>query len=330
MPFYTKSELLQVLDKLGITLDKNRGQCFLVDENFVNFIIGQLDDSQKNIESLLEIGSGLGTLSDKLVQKAEKTVFIDNDKKIIQFLRDKLKKKYPDRSIQLIDFKKEDQTKVETKINRPYYSKKNNVLLINGDILEIPFPNVDKIIGNIPYQISAPLIFKLIHEWNFQNAILMVQKEFAKRLTANVNSSDYSRVSAATNLFLDIEVIRNVNRNCFYPVPRVTSSLISIYPKNTLDQSSVEFQLKTDYLDFLRGVLAYKNKNLKNCIKYYFEREENASDRFPHLAKMIHNKKERKKYPIFREKLRSLAPKTIFQVMKYGVQGDEEDLLLFE
>ena len=198
MPFFVKSELLAILGRLNIRLDKMRGQCYLVDRNIVNILLQHADlDPQKDI--VAEIGSGLGTLSDFLIESTKKTFLIESDKKIVNFLKEHFEAKYP------IHFMSENKSSC------PALDRENEkVVILHRDVLKTPFPCVNKIIGNIPYQISAPIIFKLIEEWNFEKAILMVQQEFADRLTASLNSPKYSRLSAATSLFLEVKKLHQV------------------------------------------------------------------------------------------------------------------------
>ena len=93
MPFYSKRQLLDKLRELNIRLDKNRGQCYLIDENIANFILREVEiDENKDI--IMEIGSGLGTLSNSLVKRGKKAYLLDNDEKITNFLYNNLKSDY--------------------------------------------------------------------------------------------------------------------------------------------------------------------------------------------------------------------------------------------
>src|SRR6056297_1510446 len=317
MPFYTKTELTDIVRKIGIRLDKRRGQCFLIDKNIVDIIIDAANLEKEN-DRVLEIGSGLGTLSDRMVKKTQKTILIDNDQKILEFLS----AHFSDLSPRIIDLEKINDNEEQISI-----CAENDLVIVKGDILKYPIPDVNKVIGNIPYQISAPLIFKLLEEWNFTMVLLMVQKEFAERLTAEVNSSNYSRLAASTRLYFHIEKIHDVSNSCFYPQPRVTSTIISIRARKSLkDRNNSENIYKDEYLSFLNGIFPYKNKNLKNCVKYYLEREPQAREIFKYFERIIDDQDFRKQFPVFREKLRALSPKTLFKVMQAGREGNFEEL----
>ena len=114
-------------------------------------------------DTILEVGPGLGILTTRLAEQAKKVIAIEADAKLAAYLRDVL----PD-----------------------------NVELIEGDALKVPFPPFDKFVSNIPYSISSPLIFKLL-EHDFQRAAVMLQKEFADRMVARPNTDDYSASQSA-------------------------------------------------------------------------------------------------------------------------------------
>ncbi|MEM3675457.1 MAG: 16S rRNA (adenine(1518)-N(6)/adenine(1519)-N(6))-dimethyltransferase RsmA [Thermoplasmataceae archaeon] len=101
-----------------------------------------------------------------------------------------------------------------------------------GNFLEFPPGGFDGIAGNIPYMISSKIIFRL-RDFRFKAAVLMVQEEFAKRLTAKYGTKDYSRLTVNSNLFFDISVVRKVSKGSFYPVPGVDSAVVRIVPKET-------------------------------------------------------------------------------------------------
>ena len=142
-----------ILNQHGITLNKNLGQNYLIDKNKRNQIIG-FGDVDKN-DVVLEIGTGIGTLTIELAKKAKKVIAIEQDENICKILTKRLKDE-----------------------------KIDNVELINDDALKVDFPKFNKIISNLPYQISSPITFKFL-EYDFDLAILMYQKEFADRMNGS-------------------------------------------------------------------------------------------------------------------------------------------------
>jgi len=318
VPFYSKRQLLPKLRELNIRLDKKRGQCYLIDQNIANFIIKEVEiDGNKDV--ILEIGSGLGTLSDSLIKRGKKVYLIDNDEKISKFLFTHLKSNY---KVELIRFSSDP-------IDFEQFTNVRGII-INGDAIKIPFPEVTKIVGNIPYQISAPLIFKIIDSWDINKlnkCILMVQDDFANRLIANVNSKNYSRISAAVGLYLNIKKIKIVPSSCFFPKPHITSVIIELTAKNSLLADSPENLYRKDYLSFLRGVFPFKNKSLRNAISFFLKNDEDAVTKFKYFKEIIKNPEL---FPFINKKLRRFSPQQLFNLMLYGTTGKNEILKEFE
>ncbi|MHA2002329.1 MAG: rRNA adenine N-6-methyltransferase family protein, partial [Promethearchaeota archaeon] len=146
MPFFSKPELQDQLVQLGIRLDKKRGQCFLIDENIIRLTVKNANLRLKQ-DIVIEIGPGLGPLSDYLIEQSKRVFLIEFDKKIAQFLFSYYKSQFQHESqvLFLEDPKKKDYQ------NLPEDCK---VIIIHGDALKVPFPRATKIVSNIPYQIS--------------------------------------------------------------------------------------------------------------------------------------------------------------------------------
>ena len=144
-----------ILNKNNIRLNTKLGQNYLIDENKRNQIINFGKLSKNDV--VLEIGSGIGTLTLELASKASKVIAIEQDEKIYKILN----KRIEDNDI-------------------------DNVELINDDALNVDFPKFNKIISNLPYQISSPITFKFL-DYDFDLAILMYQKEFANRMFVKLN-----------------------------------------------------------------------------------------------------------------------------------------------
>ena len=94
------------------------------------------------------------------------------------------------------------------------------------------FKTKKRIFGNLPYYVSSPIIFKLINEELFYEAIIMVQKELALRLVAKDNTKDYSRMSVMAQTFCDVEINMNISKNIFNPKPKVESNIVTLKEKN--------------------------------------------------------------------------------------------------
>ncbi|MHA1672971.1 MAG: 16S rRNA (adenine(1518)-N(6)/adenine(1519)-N(6))-dimethyltransferase RsmA [Promethearchaeota archaeon] len=307
MPFFSRSELLALQHTLGIKLDKSRGQCYLIDKNVIEIII---DFSNLNplSDSILEIGAGLGILSDYLIQNSSHVFLVENDKKIANFLQEEYSKHYDCKLIDLI--KNYDLGEA------PIYNNPSKVNIILGDALKIPLPPVTRIVSNIPYQISAPLLFRLMNEWHFDQVNLMVQEEFAKRLVAPPNSSNYSRLAASVGLYFDICLDHLVRPTSFFPPPRINSRLISITRKEKSPDFELKWLYRKDFLEFLRAIFPYKNKSIRNSVRLGFKKYPILLQKLPRLSELIEHPEN---FPNSQKKTRSFSVEELFQIFIYGI-----------
>lgn len=219
-----------ILNQNGIKLNKNLGQNYLIDKNkrdqIINF--GNID---KN-DVILEIGTGIGTLTIELAKKARKVIAIEQDSKICGILAKRI----------------EDE-------------KIDNVELINDDALNVEFPKFNKIISNLPYQISSPITFKFL-DYDFDLAILMYQKEFADRMNGEVGTKNYSRLSAMLYFKCNVEKLTDVSQESFIPKPKIDSSVVRLTPKETRI-SDEDFNV---YSKFTKALFQHRNKKIRNAL----------------------------------------------------------------
>lgn len=231
-----------ILNKYNIKLNKNLGQNYLIDRNKRDQIIDFGNITKKDI--LLEIGPGIGTLTCELSSKAKKVIAIEQDPTIFDILEERLEN--------------ENITNVE---------------LINDDALNVDFPEFNKIISNLPYQISSPITFKFL-EYDFDTAILMYQKEFANRMKGKVGTKDYSRLSAMLYFKCEVELLTNVSAESFIPKPKVDSTVIKLSPKipefeGELSKLAISEINEADfkvYSKFTKALFQHKNKKARNAL----------------------------------------------------------------
>ena len=185
---------------------KSLGQNFLIDQNILQKIVNTVSINSNS--EILEIGPGTGNLTNYLIKKNPKKIFvIEKDSELSFFLHEKFK----------------------DKIN-----------IINEDVLKISEDLISKqkliVFGNLPYNISTKILSKWIISTNksfwFSKLILMFQKEVADRIISEINTSDYGRLSILSNWKLDIKKIMNISPNSFFPKPKIESSLLIFSPKN--------------------------------------------------------------------------------------------------
>ena len=235
---------------------KKWGQNFLVDNNLLEKIINNVKiDSNKNV---LEIGPGQGALSEKLVGICNELHMVEIDRDLIAILKQ--------------------------------HNKLSQAEIINQDILKVDLPALDienpVVVGNIPYNITSPIVFWLIKylaSWN--RAYLMVQKELAQRLTAKIGTKDYSRLTVMTSLYFDIKICFLISPNVFLPKPKVQSAFIEIIKKENSSHHDINLKSFDQVVrmafnqrrKMLRNSLSSLNIDIKNCAIDFTERPEQLS-----------------------------------------------------
>ena len=219
-----------ILNEHGIKLNKNLGQNYLIDKNKRDQIINFGNVTKEDV--VLEIGTGIGTLTIELAKKAKKVIAIEQDEKICKILAKRLKDE-----------------------------KIDNVKLINDDALKVEFPKFNKIISNLPYQISSPITFKFLN-YDFDLAILMYQKEFASRMNGKVATKNYSRLSAMLYFKCNVEKLTEVSNESFIPKPQIDSTVVKLTPKeNTISED--DFKV---YSKFTKALFQHRNKKIRNAL----------------------------------------------------------------
>ena len=218
-------------------LKKKYGQNFLIDKNILSKIKNLID---KNSLKILEIGPGDGRLTDEILnKKPKKLTLIEIDKDLIPNLSKK-------------------------------YSQFDFINIINADILKEKIQtDFDLIISNLPYNISSQILVKISLLDNIPNKLIfMFQKEFAQRLLdKKINS-----INSLINCFYKINFNFNISRNCFRPVPKIDSSILTFHKKQ---KPLIELHETEKFIEFKRILFSHKRKSLKNSLKDF-----NISDDF--------------------------------------------------
>ena len=219
-----------ILNENGIKLNKNLGQNYLIDKNKRDQIINFGNINKEDV--ILEIGTGIGTLTIELAKKAKKVIAIEQDENICKILAKRLKDE-----------------------------KIDNVELLNEDALNVEFPKFNKIISNLPYQISSPITFKFL-DYDFDLAVLMYQKEFANRMNGKVGTKNYSRLSAMLYFKCDVEKLTYVSSESFIPKPKIDSTVVKLTPKEN-KISEEDFKI---YSKFTKALFQHRNKKIRNAL----------------------------------------------------------------
>lgn len=234
MKLYKPSDLLSYLSSLGASPKKGFSQNFLIDKNIIDRILRDADVQQG--DCILEIGPGPGALTDALLETGAVVYAIEKDPLFAQGLR---------------------------KRNHP------NLHIIEGDFLELDLPHEIrfKVVANLPYNITTPIFEKLFRLGSqIISMTVMVQKEFADRIFAQKDTKEYGSLTLFVELYADIVHRFTVSPNCFYPPPKVTSSVITlaIHHKpapNNLNQ-------------IIRHCFTKRRKMIRVCLKDLFSQKQ--------------------------------------------------------
>ena len=211
------------------------GQNFLSDSNLIDKIVKILDINKN--DSVLEIGPGDGLLTEKIFSKVKEMAIVEIDPLLVKHL-----------SIR---------------------SDLAGIKIIHGDILmqdihKIPIKNPVRVIGNIPYNITSSIIFWLIEQLDYwEDVHIMLQKEVADRLIAEVGTKQYSRLTVIVGVYINIELCFKIAPDVFYPKPKVDSAIVRFTKKETPIISDVEF-LKFNQI--VKAAFSKRRKMLRNSL----------------------------------------------------------------
>ena len=236
-----KKETFFLLDKYGIRADKSLGQNFLVNQEAIDGIV-DASGVTKN-DYVIEIGPGLGTLTNELLQKAGFVTCIELDKRMIDILNDR-------------------------------FSLFDNFELINDDVLKVDLQELIsinlqkyklqrvKIVANLPYYITTPIIMKLLEErLNIDTITVMIQKEVAQRLTAKPGTTDSGAITYSIYYYTEPQINLQVGKSSFIPAPKVDSSVITM---KLLKEPRVQVKNEELLFRIIKASFMQKRKTLVN------------------------------------------------------------------
>ena len=232
-----------IMKKYNIRANKNLGQNFLINEEVVKNIVGCSNIEKEDL--VIEIGPGLGTLTKYLLEKAGKVICIELDTKMLQILEDR-------------------------------FSLYNNFELINNDVLKVDLKNIIKkekeegkiknvkIVANLPYYITTPIIMKLLEEeLELESITVMIQKEVADRLVATPGEKNTGAITYSVYYYADSEAIMEVPNSSFIPEPEVTSKVIKL---NIRKEPAVKPKDKEKMFKIIKYAFMQKRKTLLNSL----------------------------------------------------------------
>ena len=212
---------------------KRFGQNFLQDENILNKIVREINPQPDDL--IIEIGPGYGALTQKLLSATENLIAVEIDNELAK----NLKENFPHLNLINEDFLETDLSKLA--------SKEKKI----------------RIVGNIPYNITSPILFKLIENNKLiKDAVFMVQLEVAKRMTANRGTKDYGILAVVLKYFTEAVLCFKISPNVFHPKPKVFSALVHIQFKE-LNQPAEE---QRKFIEIVKAAFGNRRKILKNSL----------------------------------------------------------------
>lgn len=230
----------QELKEYGLSPRKKLGQHFLTDRNILDKVIRTAEVSQEDV--ILEVGPGLGEMTLALAKKADQVIAVEIDSKLAELLRKKM-------------------------------SGLPNVKIILGDILKIDFNSLSrevgsplKVVANLPYQISTPLLFRFIESKKiFSSFTLTLQREVAERIGASPGGKEYGPLSIFMQIFLDVSIRFFIKPSAFFPPPKVESAVVQMVWK---EEPVIELKSEEWFKKVVKASFGYRRKTLINSLKH--------------------------------------------------------------
>ncbi|MBC8744056.1 16S rRNA (adenine(1518)-N(6)/adenine(1519)-N(6))-dimethyltransferase RsmA [Lactobacillus sp. Marseille-P7033] len=233
-----------IMEKYGVRTKKSFGQNFLTDLNVLKNIVEAADITSN--DNVIEIGPGIGALTEQLAQSAGEVLALEIDQDLIPVLKEVLS---------------------------PY----DNVKVINQDVLQANLPELIKqefkdptrpikVVANLPYYITSPILMNLLASpVNWATICVMMQKEVAQRLTAKPGTKQYGALTLAIEYQMQAKIAFDVSRKVFVPSPNVDSAIVVLAPRT--DPLPVQPFDKQKLFGFIRGCFSHRRKSLWNNLQ---------------------------------------------------------------
>lgn len=235
---YSPNYIREILTKYGFKFSKSLGQNFLIDGNIVRKIVEASDVTKEDY--VLEIGPGIGTLTEELALKAKKVVAVELDKALLPILDETL-------------------------------GQYDNVEIIYGDILKVNLEEIIskklgggpiKVVANLPYYVTTPIMAKLIEDnLSIESIVVMVQREVADRMTAKAGSKEYGSLSVFVNFYSIPEIALKIPKTVFMPQPKIDSAVVKLKLKADLPDVN-----RDEFFKVVRAGFSKRRKTIINSL----------------------------------------------------------------
>ncbi len=239
---FSKQSVRRQLAGEGLRPKKGLGQNFLTDDTVLSDIVAAAAPDSESC--VLEIGPGMGVLTRELAKEAGKVVAVEIDTTILPILTKNL-------------------------------AEFSNVTVVNEDILKVDLEALFrehfgdkpvKVVANLPYYITTPIIMKLLECKCISSVVVMIQKEVAERLAAQAGSKDYGAVTLAVQYRSQVQLVRHVHPEAFEPVPKVWSSVIRL---EVLEKPAVQVQNEAHFFQLIKAAFGQRRKTFVNSVSAF-------------------------------------------------------------
>lgn len=219
---------MKKLEQYGIRPNKKFGQNFLNDSGVLRREVAYADIGPE--DTVLEIGPGIGNLTELLLQRAGRVVAVERDRQFSKCLGD-------------------------------LQQQHGHLQVLWGDALAVQWPRFDKVVANLPYHLALPIVFRLLDQ-RFDRAVLMFQKRLAERMCAGVGENGYCRIGVAIGRVASVEVVEKISADAFVPPPEVESAVVKI------ERSKPKFAVPSDdfFKQVLEGLFARRDDQLQRVL----------------------------------------------------------------
>ncbi|GAA4706748.1 16S rRNA (adenine(1518)-N(6)/adenine(1519)-N(6))-dimethyltransferase RsmA [Brevibacillus fulvus] len=264
----TPTRTRQILEKYGFSFKKSLGQNFLIDTNILHNIVSAAELTKA--KAAIEVGPGIGALTEQLCRKAGQVVSIEIDQRLLPILEETL---------------------------APY----DNFRVVHGDVLKLDLHQLIRdqlshyekisVVANLPYYVTTPILMKLLEErLPLENIVVMIQKEVADRIAAKPGSKDYGSLSVAAQFYAETEVAMVVPASVFVPKPNVDSAVIKLAVR---EKPPVEVADQKLFFQVVRASFAQRRKTLiNNLVGQLFAKEQ--KEQVVQLLKRVEIEPERR------------------------------------
>lgn len=244
MKLYAPSTIRDIKERYGFKLSKSLGQNFLTDKNIIDRIIEGAGIGPEDL--VIEIGPGIGVITSEAAETAKKVIAVEIDKNLIPILKETL----ADRdNVEIVN-----QDILKTDVNRLI----DDCFRGEGDFSGV------KIIGNLPYYITTPIIMKLLEDGVKADSItIMMQKEVADRIKAAPGTKAYGALSVAVQYYCTVEAVVNVPKDVFVPQPKVDSTVLKLKIR---EEKPVELKDREVFFSCVKAGFGQRRKTLLNSL----------------------------------------------------------------